>query len=420
MRDCTSLLRDPTILSMGLPSRLKQSKGFTRDNIRLSADKHSEVDRLYNDVNDPNEIPLLKRLLEMVIAHEDWLRYFDVESLSFRWTMGKHRFDSSNPYLELCMRCLTRLLGLVNGTSSGKLVPTNKDIEVVLEAMNLSLMGLCLCQLGIPADGPLQSPALICPPFLRESHSQTFQGTDTRILPGVTVVLVRCLTHTLIAETWMAKVRDSIENHLNRDGPFAGYAEVKDYYECIGRVTEEVLMDQRNPLRQDEQYVRYVESRLNPKNRDSDVNRLFALANVLALEKPEVTPGFMQYLVRLYPGFSPEACNSIRMRITASWPSGEKENGRLRPKHFTPFQGPATAKSREDWASAMQQVVLANSRREHEPDRLIPFEIEPIKVHPEYGETSRPDTVTVSDTEYLLRDEKPTGIRPMKCFCCLL
>ena len=417
----TLLLQNPAILLMGLPSRSRETLGFTRNNVWMTGERLSDVDFLYSDINDPNEVSLLKRLLEKVIACEDWRRYFQTSSMSFRWSMGKRCVSSANPFFELYMRSLRALMRMVNGASQGKKVPTGEEIEAVLEATNLSLMGMNFCPPDVPADGPVQFPALLSPPFLRESPARTFDGIDTLVLPTVSVFLVRCLTHTLVAEIWMKGMHDSIGRQLQAapGGEFSGFREVKDYHRCIGQLTREVLLDDRNPLREHDLYVRYIESRLNPDNGDSDANRLFALANVLAMDKRGITPGFKQYLRRLYPGYGPEASRTIRSKIGGSWPTGLKESGRLRPRCFTPFrQLSDTTREGEGWAHAMERVASANTRRIRGTNSVGAFDVEPLMTELECCSLRGPESVSVSDSSTLFGEEETCRIRQMKCFSC--
>lgn len=415
------LLRDPAVLLMGLPSRSRDSLGFTRDNVCLTGERLSDVDFVYADINDPNEVSLLKRLLEKVIACEDWRQYFRTSTMYFQWRMGKRSVSSNNPFFELYMRSILSLVRMLNGASQGKTVPTGEEIEAVLEATNLSLMGLNLCPPSLAAEGPVQCPALLSPPFLRDSSARTFEGTDTLVLPTVSLFTVRCLTHTLVAEIWMKGIHDCIARQLQATpgGAFSGYGEVKDYHRCIGQLTREVLLDDRNPLREHKLYEQYVDCRMNPYNGDSDMNRLFALANVLATDKEGVTPGFKQYLVRLYPGFGPEASESIRSRIGGSWPTGLKESGRLRPRCFTPLRQLSERKrGEESWAHAMERVASTNARSFRGTKSLKAFELEPLEIESESRSPQGPDSVTVLDTCALVREEETCRIRQMKCFSC--
>lgn len=362
---------------------------------------------------------LLKRVLQKVMAREDWLNFFDVGSLSFHWTLGTQQYCSSNPHFELFMRGLGVLFDMINGTVQEERHPTTKDIENLVETLNISLIGLGLCELRLPVEGPLHIPALVSPPFLRESHSRTFNDSDIFILPEVSVLLIQCLMHNLVAEIWMAEIQNLLIAHLQKtqEKNFERYGEVKEYYENICKVAEDVLLDQRNPLLVNQDYQQYVTARFCPKNRNADSNRLFAVANILAVEDREIPREFLQYVLRLSPTFSSLVCRALKTKTHSPLPTGETENGRLKPKTFPLFFCSLPDSPRGDWASAMRHVTNSNTKRPYGPDEETPFEIELVVTEFEGPKKDKLDILKTRDTSCLLEEKRDKHIG--RYFCCI-
>jgi hypothetical protein len=419
MKEKTNLLRNPATLLLCQPIRSGKTKGFTRDNLHLTSKMDSHLNLMYVDVNDPKDVSLLKRVLKMVIAREDWLNFFDIGSLSFHWTLDGQQYCSSNPHFELFMRGLGLLFDMINGTIHGERLPKTKDIENLVESLNLSIIGLGLCELHLPVEGPLHIPALVSPPFLRESHSQTFECSDIFVLPTISILMVQCLIHTLVAEIWMAEIQNLLFAYLQKPPSqcFERYIDVKEYYEIISKMAVDVLLDERNPFLANQNYRQYVSARFCPKNRNGDTNRLFAIANVLAVEDGKVPSEFLQYVVRLSPTFMPVVCRALKAKIGATLPTGETENGRLKPKTYPIFFGSLPESSREDWASAMQHVSASNTKRTYGPKEETPFEMEPVITEYVNRKKKILDIQTTQDTACLLEEKKDKRI--VRYFCCI-
>lgn len=412
-------MRNPATLLLGQPMRLGKTKGFTRDNLHLTSKMDSHLNLMYVDINDPKNVSLLRRVLQKVMGREDWLNFFDIGSLTFHWTLDGQQYCSSNPHFELFMRGLGLLFEMINGTVHRERLPTTKDIENLVGSLNLSIIGLGLCELQLPEEGPLHTPALVSPPFLRESLSQTFKCSDIVVMPTVSILTIQCLIHTLVAEIWMAEMQNLLYAYFQkpRSECFERYMEVKEYYEIISKVAAEVLLDKRNPLLANHNYQQYVLARYCSKNRNGDANRIFAIANVLAVKDGKVPSEFLQYVVRLSPTFMPMVCHALKGKIPATLPTSETENGRLKSKNFPLFFGSLPESSREDWASAMQNVSASNTKRTYGPNEETPFEMEPVITEFRNREKNVLDIHKAQDTTCLLEGKKDKRI--VRYFCCI-
>ena len=420
MKCNTTILRNPATLLVGLPVRTNKSKCFTKDNIHLVSESNSNMNLLYVDINDSHAIAVLQNVLQKINVHADWLNYLQIETLYFHWMLGNQEFGSSNPHFELFMRSLTLLLGFLNSTISGEYLPTQEEMESIVQALNTSLIGLGLCELQIPAIGPLNVPALLNPPFIRESHSRTFDEKDVSILPDISVHLLRCLTHTLVAEIWMAEIQSAIYDHLQepRNNSFMRYGDTKEYYDCIYKVTKDVLLDKRNPLLADKRYSQYVKARLSPANKNSDATRLYAIANALTIKSQEISPKFLKYIRDLSPCFSTPVSCILQSKLQTTLSTAETENGRLKPKVFA-ICTTSPNNSEEDWALAMQETADSNTKGLGKSDYLLDFDIEPIYLEPKYDSSSNLEICHTGDTHHLLEERENKRLKPIKYFCCM-
>lgn len=405
----TTLLRNPATLLLGLPVRTAKSKCFTKDNVHLVSETDSNLSMLYMDMNDPGVVAVLQRVLQKTLPHADWLNYFRLEDLYFHWVMNNQEYGSSNPHFELFMRCLTLLLNAVNGTVSGKCIPAQEEVENIVEAMNTSLMGLGLIELKIPASGPLHVPALFHPPFIRECHSHILTSEDISVLPDVSVHLLQCILHTLVTEIWISEIQTLVSSHLNESKSMR-YSEVKEYYECLCKITKDVLLCKQNPLLEDIQYSKYINARLNPSNKTSDVNRLYAIANALTIQTNEINPKFLEYISQLSPGFASHLSCKLQKKMDITLSTGETENGRIKPKVFELY---GHHHSQENWAMALQGVADSNAKRFRDrSDNHIQFDVRPVVVE---SAASNLEITHMGDTQCLLKEKKK--IKTIKNFC---
>ena len=419
--NCT-LLRNPALIRFGCPKRTNKSKTFTRDNVFITSDTESNTTVLYVDINNATSSDVLAKVLSKIIAREDWLSFFNLETLYFHWTVGKEQYDSSNPHFELFMRSFATLLSMIYNTVNGE-TPTisAKDFDKVVETLNLSFIGLGLCELQIPVQGPLHVPVLLCPPFIRKTACQTFDYSEVYVLPDVSIVLLQCLLHTLAAEVWMVKMQGLILHQLQTlsDGASSKYLETKEYYECLCKLTQDFLLDDRNPLLADQQYKQYLHARLNPNNKKSDLNRLFAVANALNLETGEAHTEFVNYISCLASGFTSLVLCALQSKLKTTWSLSEADQGRLTPVIYTPLKNISAVEKEENWATTMQDAADKIIRKTNLHSEELQFDLQPFSCDQKLDSANELNIHSTRDTSSLLSDNqlKESSWTDLLCCC---
>ena len=250
MVDMTSVLRNPTLLSLSPPVRLR-AVGLDETTMCIyftdRRDNYDVLQRL-------EETNLLYSVLSCAMAKQSWQEYFYTDLMLFEWEFNGNIINSCNPYFELLMRCVRKLVMIFNGLTQKKCFPETNEVDMLVAQINLAIKGLVY---GTKEDVVCLSvflPALFFPPLLRHQNASVFTKMGVEIAPGISVDTIQMILYMILSETWLLSLEDSTKKlmvYTNKDL----YERINHLAFLITKLYNDVLKHPHGALETDSEYI---------------------------------------------------------------------------------------------------------------------------------------------------------------------
>ena len=298
----SKLLNSPSILYFGKPIS-RTTKSFSKKSIELKAAS------MLDDLRDPNKVSTLFSLLSQICKDPEWAEYFNLAELEFEWSFFGN-WNSSNPFFELHMRCLQRLLHAYQKVISGYSSIDMVKIKALVNAINVSFLETQETHVTLPFH--------VWPPC-SYSNEYPYRDRGCYFIPFFGSHSIQIVLNLIAVETWMNLLEEKIYKLLDgkRGDSNEGCAKkyINDLFKGIVNVTRACFII-NNPWSKYQQFKDFCFFRYDTKNRYSDINKLYALANTLYLD--EIPVELTEYMKKVMSGFTPEVKAHVGKIIQAT------------------------------------------------------------------------------------------------------
>ena len=269
-----SVLKDPIKLIICPPVRMR-AIGLDGVAMSILCDGLPQGTSLREALMNVEETVVLSSLLNYIVDKESWQEYVDVDTMIFEWAFDGNLIHSCNPFFELLMRCLRKLVTSHNKVSGTGCVPDVCDMDKLACDINLAIKGLTKNEDNICLT--VFQPALFIPPVLRLAHDTVFEKRGIEVAPGVSVNAIQTIFYMISAETWMyfleKTIRQMIRYPTQRKDLFE---QSKEFCGVILKVYKDVLSDGLfAPI---ENYKAFIKKRYDPHESFSDFCRMVLLS----------------------------------------------------------------------------------------------------------------------------------------------
>lgn len=278
-----SVLRDPTLLTLSQPVRLR-AVGLDKTTMDVYfTDRRDSYDVLYR----LEETNLLYSLLSCAMSKRFWQEYFYTDLMLFEWEFNGNTINSCNPYFELLMRCMRKLVIIFNSLSQKKCFPETNDLDILVAQINLAIKGLVHSEEEDDICTTVFQPALYFPPLLRSEHSSAFKKRGTEIAPGISTNTIQMLLYMILAETWLLSLEDSTKKLIvNRNQDLCERIDHLSFY--LAKLYNDILKHPHGAVENDTAYGTYIHNRYDTDSVMSDLSRIHLLSKAFTLEKKDI------------------------------------------------------------------------------------------------------------------------------------
>ena len=302
----STVLRDPTILKLSPPVRLR-AVGLDETTMCIYfSDRRDNYDIL-DRVEDTN---LLYSVLSCVMEKECWQEYVYTNLMLFEWEFNGYIINSCSPFYELLMRCMRKLIMIYNGLTQKKCLAETNELDILVTQMNLAFNGIAD---SIQDDDTCLSvfqPALFFPPYLRSEHGSCFKKRGAEIAPGISVHTLQMILYMILSETWFISLEESIRKMmLYRNTDLIDRVDHLTF--LVTNLYKDVLKTPYGAFKNDTNYQTYIHSRYDPYSVMSDLNRIHLLAKAFTMEKKDII-FHEQSLVSIAHTFVPDIYLQLR------------------------------------------------------------------------------------------------------------
>ena len=295
-----SVLRDPTILTLSPPVRMR-AVGLDETTMSIGFSDRRDSYEILTRVDETN---LLYSILSCAIKKECWQEYLYTNLMLFEWEFNGNIITSCSPFFELLMRCMRKLLIMFNELTKKKIFPETDEMDNLVCQINLAFNGLVN---GAEDDEVCLSvfqPALFFPPLLRSEYRCAFEKRGVEIARGISVYSFQFILYMILAETWLISMEDSTRKMMSYNN--------KDLFERINhlcflvtKMYREILQKPYGTFENDTNYQKYIYNRYDTESTISDLNRIHLLSKAFTLEKREIIL-YEKSLVSIAHSFVPD------------------------------------------------------------------------------------------------------------------
>ena len=281
----SNLLKSCAILHMGKPISITK-KSFSSKNIQIKPINSIK------ELQDPNKISLLLSFLSKLALDPDWIEYINLKDIQFEWLfLGE--WKSSNPFFELHMRCMQRLIKTYHKVVSGYSKIETENLKCLVNAINFSFHETQKSQ-------QVMLPFLIWPPSIH-NHEYAYNDRGSYFIPFFGSHSFQIVIYLIVVETWMNILEEKIQKLIDSHDVSLLKGDITNLYEIITKVTQKCF-DENNPWSKYQQFNDFYFFRYKVDNEYSDINRLYALARTLWSD--ELTYELKEYMKRIVMGFT--------------------------------------------------------------------------------------------------------------------
>ena len=120
-----SVLRDPTILTLSPPVRMR-AVGLDETTMSISFSDRRDSYDILSRVDETN---LLYSILLCAMKKECWQEYLYTNLMLFEWEFNGNIITSCSPFFELLMRCTRKMLMIFNELTKKKISPQTDEMD---------------------------------------------------------------------------------------------------------------------------------------------------------------------------------------------------------------------------------------------------------------------------------------------------
>lgn len=260
-----TLLANPYRVSISYPKQIS-CRGLTE--MTLAVKHADECESTFTHLSEPYNVAGLYNILRRVIMRYQWQEIIDSECMLFVWDFDGHRYESSNPFVELFFRCVRMIAVMLKQTVNGCDIVDQGQLDKIVSALNVAIKG---SMAAVPyCQDFVVVPALLMPPHLRPCHSSLLMDTDIEVVPTLTTHTLQVIVYMIVTHTWINSVVEDIQKILT--GPkfrlLPREDRVSHTQTLLSRIFHDVLTAQNNPLTKREDYLEYIEKCLGLKGSD--------------------------------------------------------------------------------------------------------------------------------------------------------
>ena len=263
----SKILKSYGILHLGLPVS-NTRKSFTDKNVQIKSPA------FVKELQNPYKISSIYSFLSKISTDPDWTDYLNLKSIEFDWFFIGH-WKSSNPFFELHMRCMLRLLQIFQKVMSGYSRLETEHLKSLVNAINFSFHETL-------KDDHVIFPILLWPPNIYENFQNPYNGRGSYFIPVFGSHSFQVLIYLIVVETWMNILEDKIFS-LTKEISTNCEKDIISLYDNIVKVTTKCF-DRNNPWSHYQEFNDYCFFRYSLDNEYSDLNRLYSLGRLYFLD----------------------------------------------------------------------------------------------------------------------------------------
>lgn len=285
----TSVLRDPTKLILSPPRRIK-AKGLDETAMSVSCKGLPRAVWVGEVLQRTDDTTLLYAILSCLLEKETWQEYIYIDVMFFEWEFDGNVIQSCNPFLELLMRCVRKLVMTFNAVTEKRCLPDTTEMDDLVAGINLAFEGLENNDKGdLDLCLSVFQPALFFPPHLRAEHASRFEKRGVEVTPGISVNAIQTMIYMVLAETWMCSLEDTTKKMIQvpseRGDLFQRASRLSLF---IQKIYKDVLHVSSGAFSGKDEYMTYIRNRYDPEQMFSDFCRIHLLAKAFCLERKEI------------------------------------------------------------------------------------------------------------------------------------
>lgn len=279
-----SVLRDPAKLILCPPIRLR-ANGLDDAAMSIVCEGLPQGTSLSEALLIMDETVVLSSLLKNIIEKECWQEYICVDTMFFEWAFDGNLIHSCNPFFELLMRCLRKLIISYNKLTERGCIPDMNQMDQLASDINLAIKGLAKGENNLCIT--VFQPSLYSPPILRPEHETMFTKRGVEVAPYVSVSAIQTIFYMISAETWMYFLENTTRQMVRYPSQRKDlFQQSKQFSNVIQKVYREVFSN--GSFSTNEEYKNFIKKRYDPGESFSDFCRIILLAKGFTLDIQEI------------------------------------------------------------------------------------------------------------------------------------